>query len=118
VSVAAPSLGQADFLRLLTTQLKSQDPLSPMDNTAFVAQMAQFSQVSGIAEMNATLKSLTTQLGDDRLASATALVGKAVAADGDFARVQSLSRSAAGAITLHLDGGTTLPLAAVQKIRS
>ena len=38
-------MGQNDFLKLLVTQLKNQDPLKPMDNTAFVAELAQFSQL-------------------------------------------------------------------------
>ena len=44
----ADSLGQSDFLKLMTTQLQNQDPFAPMDNTAMVEQMAQFSQVTGI----------------------------------------------------------------------
>lgn len=43
-------LGQGDFLKLLVTQLKSQDPLNPTDNTAFVAQLAQFSQLEQSAK--------------------------------------------------------------------
>src|SRR3546814_3631765 len=46
------NLDQGDFLKLLTTQLKNQDPLKPVENEAFVAQMAQFSSLSGITEMN------------------------------------------------------------------
>ena len=57
------SLGQTDFLRLMTTQLKEQDPFSPVDNQAMVAQMAQFSSVAGISEMNIALKSIATQIG-------------------------------------------------------
>ena len=38
-------MGQEDFLQLLVTQLKNQDPLKPTDNTEFVAQLAQFSQL-------------------------------------------------------------------------
>jgi flagellar basal-body rod modification protein FlgD len=56
------SLDQTAFLRLMTTQLKEQDPFNPMDNTQMVAQMAQFSSVTGISEMNTSLKSIATQL--------------------------------------------------------
>ena len=44
---AAPrqQLNQEDFLKLLTTQLSNQDPLKPMDDTQFIAQMAQFSSL-------------------------------------------------------------------------
>jgi flagellar basal-body rod modification protein FlgD len=56
------SLGQADFLKLMTAQLKQQDPFNPLDNTQMVAQMAQFSSVAGIGEMNSSLKSIADQL--------------------------------------------------------
>jgi flagellar basal-body rod modification protein FlgD len=55
-------LGQTDFLRLMTAQLKEQDPFSPVDNQAMVAQMAQFSSVAGISEMNVALKSIAEQI--------------------------------------------------------
>lgn len=57
--LAAPGggqLGQADFLRLLTAQLRNQDPLSPLQNEDFVAQLAQFALVGGVTESNATLR--------------------------------------------------------------
>ena len=50
------SLGQEDFLKLMTTQLQNQDPFAPMENGEFIAQMAQFSTVTGITEMGETLK--------------------------------------------------------------
>lgn len=52
------SLGQADFLKLLTVQLQQQDPSSPVDQTEMLAQMAQFSMLSGITEINERLKSM------------------------------------------------------------
>lgn len=64
------SLGQADFLRLLTTQLKQQDPTDPVDNKEMLAQMAQFSSVAGITDMNATLKQISAKL--DALSGANA----------------------------------------------
>ena len=46
------TLGQEDFLKLMTTQLQNQDPFAPMENGDFIAQMAQFSTVTGITEMS------------------------------------------------------------------
>lgn len=57
-------LGTTDFLRLMTEQLKQQDPFAPTDNTQMVAQMAQMSSSSGIAEMNASLKTIAAQVAD------------------------------------------------------
>ena len=51
-------LGKDDFLNLLVTQLKYQDPMSPTDNSQFIAQMAQFSMVEGITNLESTLGSL------------------------------------------------------------
>ena len=45
---AKDQLGQEDFLKLMTTQLQNQDPFAPMENGEFIAQMAQFSTVTGI----------------------------------------------------------------------
>jgi flagellar basal-body rod modification protein FlgD len=56
-------LGQADFLKLMTAQLRQQDPFNPLDNTEMVAQMAQFSSVAGIGEINVSLKSIADQIG-------------------------------------------------------
>lgn len=59
---AEKQLGQTDFLRLMSTQLQQQDPFDPVDNQAMVAQMAQFSSVAGISEMNVSLKSIADQI--------------------------------------------------------
>lgn len=61
-------LGQADFIKLMTTQMKLQDPLEPVDNKEMIAQMAQFSSLSGIENINTTLKAISTQL--DKVLSA------------------------------------------------
>jgi flagellar basal-body rod modification protein FlgD len=61
-STPSSSLDQTAFLRLMTTQLQEQDPFNPMDNSQMVAQMAQFSSVAGISEMNGSLKSIAEQI--------------------------------------------------------
>lgn len=51
------SLGKDQFLQLLTTQLKYQDPMAPMDNTQMVAQLAQFSSLEQTSNLNTTFES-------------------------------------------------------------
>ncbi|EGG28298.1 Flagellar basal-body rod modification protein FlgD [Aequoribacter fuscus] len=70
------------FLQLFTAQLKSQNPLDPMKNEAFVAQLAQFSSVEGIKGMQASLETLVSNLRTDSLLTGSSLVGKKVAIDG------------------------------------
>jgi flagellar basal-body rod modification protein FlgD len=88
------TLDQSSFLKLLTTQLQSQDPFKPIDNTQMVAQMAQFSSTTGIAEMNQSLKSIMSSLASSRVGDAASWIGKsalveskkaAALADGAFA---------------------------------
>lgn len=76
------SLGQEDFLKLMTTQLQNQDPFAPMENAEFIAQMAQFSTVTGITEMGQTLKGLSSQLSEFRIATATNMLGNSVLVPG------------------------------------
>ena len=80
------SLGQAEFLQLMTTQLQNQDPFAPMENGDFIAQMAQFSTVTGITEMGSTLQGIADQLGEFRIATAANLLGSSVMIPGNAAR--------------------------------
>ncbi len=75
-------LGKDDFLRLLTVQLRHQDPLNPLDNTEFIAQMAQFSSLEQLQNMNQSLEKNLDSEGRLHAAFqndlATSLVGKTV----------------------------------------
>ncbi|HCP19110.1 MAG: flagellar biosynthesis protein FlgJ [Candidatus Puniceispirillum sp. TMED52] len=82
-------LGQEDFLKLMTTQLQNQDPFAPMENAEFIAQMAQFSTVTGITEMGESLKSLSSQIKEFRVATASSLMGASVMVPGNVARPDS-----------------------------
>jgi flagellar basal-body rod modification protein FlgD len=66
----ASSLGFEDYISMLTAQLTNQDPTEPTDNSQMIAQMAQFSTLSGISELNKTANSMATKLGSlDNLTS-------------------------------------------------
>jgi flagellar basal-body rod modification protein FlgD len=99
---ASGTLGQADFLKLMTAQLNNQDPFNPVDNTQMVAQMAQFSSVAGISQMNTTLTSIADKLNGTSTSDALSYVGKTVLTPGDTAYART-SGGIAGAIELGSD---------------
>ena len=73
------SMGQTEFLTLFTTQLKNQDPTDPVKNEAFVAQLAQFSQLEATTAMKTSMNSLVSSMSNDRILGAASLMGKQVA---------------------------------------
>jgi flagellar basal-body rod modification protein FlgD len=76
------------FLKLLTTQLKNQDPLNPMDNAQMTSQLAQISTVDGIEKLNATLQSLVDNSTNSEALQAAALVGHGVMVPGSGLTLQ------------------------------
>ena len=76
--VPQKALGQNDFLKLLATQFQMQDPMKPMEDTAFIAQMAQFSSLEQSTASNAALTSL---LADQKVATANTYLGHHVTLD-------------------------------------
>ncbi len=80
------TLGQEDFLKLMTTQLQNQDPFAPMENGDFIAQMAQFSTVTGITEMGNQIKDLNAKVDNFRIATAAQYLGHSVLVPGNKVR--------------------------------
>ena len=76
-------LGQAEFLELMTAQLKYQDPLEPMENGDFIAQMAQFGTVSGIGDLNAAFSEMSASLQSSQALQASTMVGRSVLVPGN-----------------------------------
>jgi flagellar basal-body rod modification protein FlgD len=74
-SKSVSTLGKDDFLKLLIAQLQNQDPTRPLEDKEFIAQMAQFSSLEQMVEMNKTLGNLIT---DYRANLSTSLLGKQV----------------------------------------
>ncbi len=72
-------LGKDDFLKLLTAQLSNQDPLQPVDNQAFIAQLAQFSSLEQLQGVSSRLDSLLLAASSSNQMSTASLVGKDVA---------------------------------------
>ncbi len=95
---------QDRFLKLLTAQLKNQDPLNPMDNAQLTSQLAQISTVDGIERLNATLEKLVSSSVDAEAVQAAGLVGHQVMVAGS-----GLTLTDAGAA-----GGVELAAAADQ----
>jgi flagellar basal-body rod modification protein FlgD len=88
---ASSELGKDDFLKLLITQLQNQDPTSPMENTEFIAQMAQFSSLEQMTNMSTSF----TQLANTLSASeASTTVGKRVEVQLEGATISGVVEAA------------------------
>ncbi len=102
VSTAATgnqSLGKDAFLQLLVTQLKNQDPLSPQDNGAFVAQLAQFSSLEGINTLNDSVNAISSNFSSSQALQASSLVGRSIITQTDKALVDT-SKSMTGSVAV------------------
>jgi flagellar basal-body rod modification protein FlgD len=90
---ASQSLGKDDFLKILLTQLSHQDPTQPLEDKEFVAQMAQFSSLEQMANMNAELGRVFGLLARSQ---AVALLGKTVEIGGGENQILGLVEAVSG----------------------
>jgi flagellar basal-body rod modification protein FlgD len=81
-------MGKTEFLTLFTTQLQNQNPLDPVNNEAFVAQLAQFSQLEATTNMSTSMESMVKSMKSDRFMNGANLIGKQVTAPMGNARYQ------------------------------
>ena len=75
-------LNQEDFLTLMITQLKNQDPFKPLEPAQYVGQLAQFSSVSGLSDINKQISALTESLRGNQVLDGAGLIGRTVIAEG------------------------------------
>lgn len=104
-------MGSEDFLTLMVAQLKNQDPTKPMDNMQFMGQLAQFSTVAGIQEMQVGFSDLASALYANQTLQAASLVGREVVTAGNvgnLAPTGSSEAESALALNATIDfGGST-----------
>ena len=91
-------INQADFLKLISTQMASQNPLNPSDPTQFLAQVEGLSEVSSLQSLQTSMTGLTAGLQASQVISGTSLLGHSVLAAGDTANIAA-GGSVSGAVT-------------------
>ena len=93
-------LGQEDFINLMITQLRNQDPFEPLQSGEFIGQLAQFGTVSGISELKDTVDNLASSLISNQTLEAANLIGKSALIPSDSLSIEQ-EGSASGAISVN-----------------
>jgi len=96
--IADANEAQDRFLKLLVAQLANQDPTNPMDNAQMTSQIAQINTVTGIQQVNETLKGMTDQFASLQVLQGSSMVGRNVLIEGSTLAIQN--GTAGGAIDL------------------
>jgi len=89
-----------DFMKLLVTQMKYQNPMDPMDNAQMKSQIAQLNTVEGINQLNATVSGLQASLMATQSMQSATLIGKSILADGNSINLLNGSAS----LSMRLEG--------------
>jgi flagellar basal-body rod modification protein FlgD len=103
---AALDITPADFLQLITAQMKAQNPLQPSDPTQFLTQLEQMSQVSSMQNMEGSLTSLQTSLQSSQMANGASLIGQTVLTPVTSATLDTKGGSVKGALIVPSDAKT------------
>lgn len=114
------SLGKDDFLKILIAQLQNQDPLNPMEDKEFISQMASFSSLEQMTNMNTQLSNFVQVQVNDGILKYSEMIGKQVewsTEDGaaETGIVKSIKQSGAD-IILEMQNGKEIPSALITKV--
>ncbi|MFD1735819.1 flagellar hook assembly protein FlgD [Bacillus salitolerans] len=116
-------LGKDDFLKILMTQLQNQDPLNPMQDKDFIAQMATFTSLEQMTNMNKMLENFINTQNADNILKYSEMIGKKVEwgyiEDGVTETGVSIVKSVIQAnsqILLELEDGTKIPTSFITKV--
>jgi len=108
------ALGQQQFLELFVTQLQYQDPLEPVEQQDFLAQLAQFSTVEGLENLNTKFDDL---LQLELVASGTEILGQEITTDDNLTGIAQEIRQDSGQVLVDVDG-TLVPLSGIVTVRN
>ncbi len=109
-SPQSSDLGKDEFMRLLIAQLSHQDPLSPMDNTAFVAQLAEFSALEQMTLVNENIEAQQSLIQGNTNSLTTSFIGKEVLAYGNTIDRDTSSESHGLTFELQSDADVTITI--------
>ncbi len=118
----ADDLGKDEFLKLLAVQLEYQDPLDPLKNTDFIAQMAQFSTLEGITNMSSNMETMSSSLVNMKNLNVAGLIGKEVKlpgsglelAEGGTARMDFVMSDRADSVSVNIYNHLGTPVRAIE----
>ncbi len=113
------NLSPEDFINLMVTQLKNQDPTQPASSSDLLSQMSEIGQLESSTQLQTTMTSVTLQT---QVGSASALIGKSVTGidasnNTVTGNVNSVS-VAGGTVSLNLDSGDTMSLSQLSSVNS
>lgn len=121
-------LGKDAFLKILMTQLQNQDPMNPMEDKDFIAQMAQFSSLEQMTNMASSFEKLAISQSQNQMIAYSDFVGKTIKWDklieGENGKVETLSGTGMvekvqfknGSVVFVLDNGTILEPANISEV--
>ena len=89
-------MGSQDFLALMIAQMENQDPTQPMDQLAFMSQLAQFGTVSGVQELNIGISDLASSFSSGQAIQAAGLIGRSVATESNVGHLAIAGTDASG----------------------
>lgn len=96
-------MGKDEFLKLLTTQMQAQDPLNPMDNTEFVAQLSQFTSLERLENMSQSIEAMAMSTSANTSAQMVSFIGKTIDARSDQISLDDAGNASPTRIDLHGD---------------
>ncbi|MEI9431002.1 flagellar hook assembly protein FlgD [Mesorhizobium sp. Cs1299R1N3] len=114
-STSKTAVDYQSFLKLLIAEMKNQDPTKPMDSTAYVAQLATFSQVEQSVQSNTKLDQI---MQSSALSQADAIIGRSItSADGKTTGIVASVTLASSGLIAVLQDGTQVPVGAGVSIK-
>jgi flagellar basal-body rod modification protein FlgD len=123
-STAAPNnqLGKDEFLQILVTQLKNQDPLKPMEDKEFIGQMTQFSNLEQLTNLNKMMETFLTHQLNTTLADKSYLIGKSISWESEISSGEGVVRAISlksSQLMAEVEGHSELvPLEAIHRIEA